>query len=135
MIPPPCAGVIVFRVTPEAIACALVQAHHGGWGFPKGKRSRREAVVDNALRELHEETGLTAAQIELLPGELDERSDKGNLAVRYLVARLVDPAAELTAPADEQAARWVTIDEARQLLGKRRRAVLAEAWAIVAAAS
>lgn len=124
---PPCAGVIVFRVDPGAIGCALVQAHHGGWGFPKGKRKRREPLLEGALRELREETGLGPEQIELVAGELDEFSDKGNPAVRYRVARLVDREAVLVAPPDEKAVAWATLEEARSRLGKRRREVLARA--------
>ncbi|MEZ4449388.1 MAG: NUDIX domain-containing protein [Nannocystaceae bacterium] len=128
---PPCAGVVVFRLSGPAVECALVQADHGGWGFPKGKRNRNESVVDNALRELHEETGLARAQISFLTGEIDERSDRGNLAVRYLVARLVDLEAVLVAAPEEQAVGWFTVEEARVRLGKRRREVLTRALAIL----
>ncbi|MCA9688217.1 MAG: NUDIX domain-containing protein [Myxococcales bacterium] len=123
--PPPCAGVIVFRVAAEALTLIMVESHAGSWGFPKGKRHRREEVLANALRELSEETGLGPTQISLLPGvEIDERSAKGNLAVRYLVARLVDLQAELAAPPDEARVVWMTVEEARARLTKPRREVL-----------
>ena len=87
--------------------------------------SRKGEVLERAAEELSEETGLGPTQISLLPGvEIDERSAKGNLAVRYLVARLVDLQAELAAPPDEARVVWMTVEEARARLTKPRREVL-----------
>lgn len=124
----------MLRRRDEAVECLLVQPPGGSWGFPKGKRNRGESVLANALRELFEETGLTPAQITLHAGiEVDERSDKGNLAVRYLAATLADEGAALTLARGEIAeARWWPVAEALAALKRQRRAVLA---AVVAALS
>ncbi len=124
----------MLRRRAEAVECLLVQSPKGNWGFPKGKRNRGESVLDNALRELFEETGLRLAQIALQEGiEVDERSDKGNLAVRYLAATLADADATLALAHGEIAeARWWPVADALAALKRQRRAVLA---AVVAALS
>jgi 8-oxo-dGTP pyrophosphatase MutT (NUDIX family) len=126
LIPPPCAGVVVLRRREQRVECLLVQTPTGQWGFPKGKRNRGEAVVDNALRELFEETGLMRLQIALREDlTFDERSDKGNLAVRYLAATLTDPDPTLIpAPGELTDVRWWSVDDALGLLKTARRDVL-----------
>lgn len=124
--PPPCAGVVVLRKRDDAVECLLVQTPQGQWGFPKGKRNRGESVLDNALRELFEETGLMRLQLALRDDlHFDERSDKGNLAVRYLAATLTDPDATLIPARSELAdVRWWPVAEASGLLKPARREVL-----------
>jgi 8-oxo-dGTP diphosphatase len=124
--PPPCAGVVVFRWREGEPWCLLVQTHTGQWGFPKGKRNKGESVVENALRELFEETGLLRLQINLHEDlAIDERSDKGNLAVRYLAATLSDPSPILVRQQQElQAVTWMRIAEAEAVLRPSRRDVL-----------
>jgi len=116
------------------VECLLVQPPNGHWGFPKGKRDRGESVRENALRELLEETGLTLQHIALRDGlHVDEYSDKGHLAVRYLAATLVDAEAPLVLPEDELAeARWWPVAEALSALKPQRRAVLQAVVAAVA---
>lgn len=117
----------MLRLRDGAVECLLVQTPQGQWGFPKGKRNRNESVLDNALRELFEETGLMRLQLDLREdAHFDERSDKGNLAVRYLAATLTDPGATLLLPKNELSdARWWPVAEALPLLKPQRRAVLA----------
>lgn len=54
------AGVIVYRVRNQNIEFLLVQHRHGHWEFPKGKLDLGETAQQAAVRELAEETGLTA---------------------------------------------------------------------------
>ncbi len=117
---------VVLRRLDGGVACLLVQTPQGQWGFPKGKRNRGESVLDNALRELFEETGLMRLQLDLRESpHFDERSDKGNLAVRYLAATLTDPGATLLLQAGElRDARWWPVAEALRQLKPQRRAVL-----------
>lgn len=129
---PPCAGVLVFRNHRDGTQIILVQARGGTWGFPKGKRERGESVEQNALRELTEETSLVREQISPLPGvTIDELSAKGNLSVRYFIARLIDPSAELQAPPDESQVCWKTVEDALTLLPKHRRVTLRRACTIL----
>ncbi len=124
--PPPCAGVVVLRRRERVVECLLVQTPMGQWGFPKGKRNRGESVVENALRELFEETGLMRLQLELFEDLVfDERSEKGNLAVRYLAAALTDPEPTLIPARGELSdVRWWAVDGALTVLRTSRRDVL-----------
>lgn len=131
--PPPCAGVVVLRRRGFVVECLLVQTPTGQWGFPKGKRNRGEAVLDNALRELFEETGLMRLQLSLREDlYFDERSDKGGLAVRYLAASLTDPDPTLIPAHGELLdVRWCSVVTALTLLKPARREVLRAALAAV----
>lgn len=124
--PPPCAGVVVLRRHAQRVECLLVQTPTGQWGFPKGKRNRGEGTVDNALRELFEETGLMRLQLSLREDlTFDERSDKGNLAVRYFAATLTDPDPTLIPARGELSdVRWWAVDDALGVLKTARRDVL-----------
>lgn len=56
-------GVIVFREEPE-LAFLLMQ-HTDRWDLPKGHVDPGETELETALRELEEETGISAKDIEL----------------------------------------------------------------------
>ena len=43
------------------------------WGFPKGKKNPKESNVNTAKRELAEESGIEALDIEMLPKKFEEK--------------------------------------------------------------
>lgn len=55
-----CAGCIVYRLTPDSIDVLLIKprADSDAWGIPKGHKEPDEDLIDCAIRETWEETGL-----------------------------------------------------------------------------
>lgn len=108
-------GIIPYRKTPKGIRYLLLLQTNGFWSFPKGHIEPFESEQDTALRELNEETGLSAVlhpsfremvsypmsgsrtkQVVLFPGAVTGR-------IRLQEAEAVDH-------------RWVTAEEAKALL-------------------
>ena len=88
------------------------------WSFPKGKRERGESDEDCALREVEEETGLRCALGSELPSTSYTDGHGRPKRVRYW---LMEPVAgELAYRHEVDAARWVSLDEARGLLTYQR---------------
>ncbi|QDU70195.1 bis(5'-nucleosyl)-tetraphosphatase [Mucisphaera calidilacus] len=58
-----CGVIPVFIEPGEPRRYLLVQHNAGHWGFPKGHPERGESSLETAIRELHEETGLTSDRI------------------------------------------------------------------------
>lgn len=58
------AGVIIFFESDGQRQYLLLHYVAGHWGFPKGKLEPKETLLDAALRELHEETGLQGTIID-----------------------------------------------------------------------
>ena len=88
------------------------------WSFPKGKCERGESEEDCALREVEEETGLRCALGEELPSTHYTDAHGRPKRVRYW---LMEPiGGELEYLHEVDAARWVTLDDARGLLTYQR---------------
>ena len=59
------AGIIIYRRTKDGPRFLLL--YHGGryWNFPKGKAEKNETPESAALREVHEETGISRSQLRI----------------------------------------------------------------------
>jgi 8-oxo-dGTP pyrophosphatase MutT (NUDIX family) len=51
-------GIILFYNFPRSRKYLLVKQHQGHWGFPKGHIEKGEKLIETAVRELKEETGI-----------------------------------------------------------------------------
>jgi 8-oxo-dGTP diphosphatase len=96
------------------------------WSLPKGKLGPGESEADAAMREVLEETGFSCE----LGQEIGQISyfdrDDVRKVVRYWEMR---PVSGSFAPNDEvDDARWVSIDEALDLLSYERDRALVRAW-------
>ena len=117
------AGGIVVR---ERQVLLVHRDRYDDWSFPKGKLEAGESWEDAALREVWEETGLRCTLGEEV-GRTQYSVLQGPKEVRYF-AMTCD--GEPRAQNEVDAVRWVTLDEARELLTHGRDRELLEGWGI-----
>ncbi len=59
------AGVLVLRVSTRIEF--LLMRHNHRWDLPKGRAEKGETILETALRETHEETGIPPDALQLDP--------------------------------------------------------------------
>lgn len=129
------AGGVVWHCQPHCgLQILLVhRPKHDDWSLPKGKVDKGESEIDCALREVEEETGLRCRLgEELSPTHYRDRRGRSK-RVRYWA---MEPLAGVFLPNGEvDEVRWLSPDEAQQLLSYRRDADVvadfAERWAFL----
>lgn len=116
------AGLLLRAHTPDGTPAVLLQhraewSHQGGtWALPGGAMDSHESPEDAAIREAHEEAGLTRDQLVVLKkvvtaGPFGER----NWTYTTVVAEA--PSTLATVPNRESSElRWVPVDEVADLL-------------------
>ena len=122
------AGVAVLRRDPPGWRLLVLRAFRN-WDFPKGRVEAGEEPLAAAIREAREETGLT--DLAFPWGHAFRETDPyaGGKVARFYVAetrseRIVLPvSAELGRP-EHHEWRWVSFDDARNLLPPRLQAVV-----------
>jgi len=135
------AGVIIFHRGPDGCRFLLLrstQTRRPLWEFPKGGVDTGETLEEAALRELHEETGLSREHVRMVPGfESAEhyRFTAGDGAERTYIRKRVtyflaeSLRTEITiSPAEASRFGWYLPAEARRKLRyKARRQMLDDA--------
>jgi 8-oxo-dGTP pyrophosphatase MutT (NUDIX family) len=135
------AGIIVFRRTEGECLFLLILSRltkRPLWEFPKGGVDEGETVLQAALRELFEETGITETEVRLVPEfqrTEDYRFTSGRSERRSLIHKQVTyflaetTKSEITISAKESSEfAWVGIPDAlKRLRYKERRKLLLDA--------
>ena len=121
---PDLVGCWIFRVTPERgleillIRRATGRIYPGVWQCVTGGLEGDEKVVDGALRELLEETGFTAADLEALYGldqvNLFHADHLDALMAEAVFAARVRPGLEPRLSHEHDAFRWLSPEQARE---------------------
>jgi 8-oxo-dGTP pyrophosphatase MutT (NUDIX family) len=125
------AGVVVIRETADGARLLLLRAYRN-WDFPKGLVEPGEDPLAAAVREAHEEAGLTDLTFDWGTEFIETEPYSGNKIARYYVARTrmeivtlrVNPA--LGRP-EHNEYRWVDLTEAFALTVPRLQRVIV--WA------
>jgi 8-oxo-dGTP pyrophosphatase MutT (NUDIX family) len=125
---PRAAGAVVFRRTERGIRLLLLRAYNN-WDFPKGLVDPGEDQLDCAKREVREETGLTKLDFPFGDEFKETLPYSGNKVARYYLAETGEHQIELPVSPElgrpeHHEFRWVTFDEAEELLPPRLAIVL-----------
>lgn len=114
------AGLLLRAPRPDGGASVLLQhrapwSHQGGtWSLPGGARDSHETVEEAAVREAHEEAGLTADQLVVRGTVVTATADGGQWTYTTVIADAPEPLA--TVPNRESSElRWVAEDEVAEL--------------------
>ena len=126
--PPRAAGVVVFRRTGNGFYFLVLRAYKN-WDFPKGLVDPGEDQLSAAKRELREETGLASVDFPFGEEYRETLPYSGNKIARYYLGETEEVEIELPVSPElgrpeHHEYRWVTFDEAEELLPPRLAIVL-----------
>lgn len=122
------AGTVVFRRTDRGVRLLVLRAYKN-WDFPKGRVEPGETELEAAKRECAEETGLADLDFPFGDAHKDTIPYAGGKVARYFLAETGEAAVrlpispELGRP-EHHEWRWVSFDEAEELLPPRLAIVL-----------
>jgi 8-oxo-dGTP pyrophosphatase MutT (NUDIX family) len=122
------AGVVVFRRTERGVRLLVLRAYKN-WDFPKGMVEAGESELDAAKRECAEETGLSDLDFPFGDLHKDTLAYAGGKVARYFLAETEEAAVRLPVSPElgrpeHHEWRWVSFDEAEELLPPRLAIVL-----------
>jgi len=126
--PPRAAGVVVFRRTGAGIYFLVLRAYNN-WDFPKGLVEPGEDQLSAAKREVKEETGLTAVEYPFGDEYRETVPYAANKVARYYLAETEEHDIELPVSTalgrpEHHEFRWISLDEAEDLLPPRLTVIL-----------
>lgn len=128
------AGIVVFRSHLKEHQCVIVRQCRTNYGFPKGGMEGTETIIETAIRELFEETGLQVGEeVELFATPpFVEHNRRRNINVAYFVGQLKsthqDPLL-VWDPFELDGVCWMSIGLAHSVLLPMRQEILAKTYA------
>jgi 8-oxo-dGTP pyrophosphatase MutT (NUDIX family) len=122
------AGAVVFRRTGNGVKLLVLRAYKN-WDFPKGVVESGEEQLAAAQREVKEETGLSDVEYPFGDDYKETIPYGNNKIARYYLAETAEHAIELPVSTalgrpEHHEFRWVSFDEAEDLLPPRLTVVL-----------
>ena len=122
------AGAVIARRAGDDWLLLLLRAYRN-WDFPKGMVEAGEEPFAAARREVTEETGLTDLEFPLGEEHCDTLPYAGGKIARYFLAETTEenvrlPISEELGRPEHDEWRWVSFDEAEDLLPPRLAIVL-----------
>ncbi|MBT8081346.1 MAG: NUDIX domain-containing protein [Gammaproteobacteria bacterium] len=130
-------GVVLARQTEGGWATLLLRAWHH-WDFPKGIRESGEDPLQAAIREVGEETGITAMSFDWGERFFETGPYSRGKIARYFIARTTQDEVVMglspeTGEPEHQEWRWVSFDEAYDLGSPRVRQIVQWARQVIGA--
>ncbi len=122
------AGAVIFRRSDRGIRLLLLRAYRN-WDFPKGMVEDGEDALAAARREVEEETGLADLDYPFGDEYKETLPYSGTKVARYYLAetdaeKIVLPVSPELGRPEHHEYRWVSFDEAEDLLPPRLAIVL-----------
>jgi 8-oxo-dGTP pyrophosphatase MutT (NUDIX family) len=122
------AGAVIFRRSDRGVRLLVLRAYRN-WDFPKGMLEPGEDALAAARREVEEETGLAGLGYPFGDEFKETLPYSGNKVARYYLAetdaeKIVLPVSPELGRPEHDEYRWVSFDEAEDLLPPRLAAVL-----------
>lgn len=118
--PIPAIGIVIWRDDQVLLIRRSKPPRQGDWGLPGGMQQVGETIIEAAVREAREETGLEVTPLGIITA-LDSitHDAKGQVEFHYTI---IDVAAEsregkATAQDDAHEVRWATLEEVEKLCG------------------
>ena len=97
--------------------CLITSRKSGRWGFPKGGIRRNETANDAAVNEALEEAGLVGRIVGQSIGSFEYSKQQRQLIVSVMLLA-VDLTMSEWLESKQRLRRWVTVQEAQQLLDR-----------------
>jgi len=122
------AGAVIFRRSDRGIRLLVLRAYRN-WDFPKGMLEPGEDALAASRREVEEETGLAGLGYPFGDEFKETLPYSGNKVARYYLAetdaeKIVLPVSPELGRPEHDEYRWVSFDEAEDLLPPRLAVVL-----------
>ena len=128
LLPPRSAGVVVMRRFADGWRCLVLRAYRN-WDFPKGLVEEDEAPREAAQREVWEETSLADLRFNWGDAYKETLPYAGGKVARYYIAEssadtVKLPVAEELGRPEHDEFRWLSFDQAEDVLPPRLAIVL-----------